>query len=79
MAKGTGHPKFYYTRGIKGSAGADGIGRLGMQETVQPILIDLRDTEEFDSELAVFAPSNRRRLDCDRRPQVGGSNKEPDR
>ena len=60
-----------------GLAGTDGIRRFGVQEAVQPVLIDLRDPEELDSKLAVLAPPNCRRLDRDGGPQVCCANKDP--
>ena len=66
MADRAGHPESYHIWRRKDSAGADGIGRFGMKEAVQAVLVDLRNTEKLNPEFTVFAPPNCRRLDRDR-------------
>ncbi len=44
----------------------------GIQQSLQSVAIELREVQEFDAELAMIRPPNRRGLDCNRRPYFHG-------
>ncbi len=74
VAEGTGHARHYTmanTRIGERSTRAD-LGRSSdLQQPVQAALVDLREAEEFDSELPTFTPTNRGGLDRNGRTQIG--------
>lgn len=78
-AERAGHAGFYHTSEMAGSAGTNGKGGLGLQKSVQAILVDFRQAKELNSELPVSAPANRGRLDSDGRAQVCGTDENTDR
>jgi hypothetical protein len=60
------------------SARADRVAGFGMQETVQPVLIDFGNPEKLDSEFPVLAPSHRSGFDRNWGAQVGSANQDTD-
>ncbi len=79
-AERTGHAGYFTTRaGVRlRLAWADLITGFGLKQSVQATLIYFRDPDEFDAKLPMLTPTHRGGFDRDRRPQVGGANKEPD-
>lgn len=43
-----------------------------IQQSLQSVVIELREVQEFDAELAMIRPPDRRGLDCNRRPYFHG-------
>ena len=77
-AQRAGHFGILTHRRKKGSAVADRVARLCVKQTVQSILVDLRNAEELNSELTMFAPTNRCRLDRNGRSEVSRANEDSD-
>jgi len=74
VAEGTDHDQHCTTlnpRIVQRSTRADLVRGGDLQQSVQTALIDLRETEEFDSELPTFTPTNRGGLDRNGRAQIG--------
>lgn len=77
-AQGAGHFGILTHRRKKGSAVADRVAGLCVKQTVQSILVDLRNAEELHTELTMFAPTNRCGFDRDGRSEVSRANEDSD-
>ena len=67
VTEGAGHARYCTTlkpRIGQRSTLADLVCGGDLQQSVQAALIDLREAEEFDSELPTFTPTDRGGLDC---------------
>ena len=74
VTEGAGHARYCTTlnpRIGQQSSRADLVRGGDLQQSVQATLIDLREAEEFDSELPTFTPTDRGGLDRNGRTQIG--------